>query len=47
MLVECPHCAEEVEIELENGLVFECPHCASDFEVESKRAVEVDYSDHF
>jgi hypothetical protein len=47
MLVECPHCAEEVEIELENGLVFACPHCASDFEVESKRAVEVDYSDHF
>ena len=47
MLVECPHCAEEVEIEPENGSIFECPHCASDFEVESDSTIEVDYSDHF
>ena len=47
MLVKCPHCAEDVEIEPENGLVFECPHCTSDFEVETTPAVEVDYSDHF
>lgn len=45
--MECPHCAEEVEIEPENGSVFECPLCASDFEVESNPAAEVDYSDHF
>lgn len=47
MLVGCPHCAEEVEINLENGSVFECPLCASDFEVESNPAAEVDYSEHF
>ncbi len=47
MLVECPHCAEEVEIEPGNGSVFECPHCASDFEVESNSTIEVDYSDHY
>jgi len=47
MLVECPHCAEEVEIEPENGSVFECPHCASDFEIESNSTIEVDYSDHY
>ena len=47
MLVECPHCAEEVEIEPENGSVFECPHCASDFEFDSTPTSEVDYSDHF
>lgn len=47
MLVECPHCDEEVEIEPENGSVFECPLCASDFEVESNSVVGVDYSLHF
>ena len=47
MLVECPHCAGEVEIEPESGSVFECPLCASDFEVESNPAVGVDYSPHF
>ena len=47
MLVECPHCAEEVEIESGNGSVFECPHCAFDFEVESNSSIEVDYSDDF
>ena len=47
MLVECPHCTEEVEIEPENGSVFECPLCASDFEVESNPADGVDYSPHF
>ena len=47
MLVECPHCTEEVEIEPANGSVFECPHCTSDFEVESNSTIEVDYSDHY
>ena len=47
MLVECPHCAEEVEVEPENGSVFECPHCASDFEFDSTPTIEVDYSDKF
>ena len=47
MLVECPHCDEEVEIEPGNGSVFECPHCAFDFEVESNSSIEVDYSDDF
>ena len=47
MLVVCPHCAEEVRIDLKDGSVFECPYCASDFEVESNPAAEVDYSDHF
>ncbi len=47
MLVECPHCGEEVEVEPGKGSVFECPHCASDFEVESNSTIEVDYSDHY
>lgn len=47
MLVECPHCDEEVEIEPNLGSVFECPHCASDFEVESNSSIEVDYCEHY
>jgi hypothetical protein len=43
----CPHCAEEVEVEPENGSVFECPHCASDFQFDSTPTIEVDYSDKF
>tara|TARA_B100001778_G_scaffold203986_1_gene168538 strand:- start:252 stop:872 length:621 start_codon:yes stop_codon:yes gene_type:complete len=47
MLVECPHCDEVVELNLEHGSVFECPHCASDFEFDINSASDVDYSDHF
>lgn len=47
VLVECPHCAGEIEIEPGLGSVFECPHCASDFEVESIPSIEVDYCNHY
>ena len=47
MLVDCPHCAVEVEVDLRGGSVFECPHCASDFELESNPSIEVDYCDYY
>ena len=47
MQVECPHCAEEVEIDPGQGSQFECPYCDSEFEFESNHQIEVDYSEHY
>ena len=35
-VIECPHCAGEVQLERGASGVFECPHCAKDFEFGQK-----------
>ena len=47
MLVECPHCSEDLEIELGQGSLFECPLCSLEFEFEPNPAIDADYSEHF
>ena len=47
MLVGCPNCKQDVEIDPRNGSVFECPYCYNDFEIDLNFAHDVDYSSHF
>ena len=35
-VIECPHCAGEVQLEPGASGIFECPHCAKDFEFGQK-----------
>ena len=46
MLVQCPSCDEELDVDLDQGLFFECPTCGSDFEVDSPHSSDVEYSEH-
>ena len=46
MLVQCPGCDEQLDINTAQGLFFECPSCGSDFEVGSPHSGDVEYSEH-
>ena len=46
MLVQCPSCDEQLDVDLDQGLFFECPTCGSDFEVDSPHSSDVEYSEH-
>ena len=35
-VIECPHCAGEVQLERGSSGIFECPHCGKDFEFGKK-----------
>ena len=41
-VIECPHCAGEVQLEPGVSGIFECPHCAKDFEFGQKTNVSPD-----
>ena len=41
-VIECPHCAGEVQLEPGVSGIFECPHCAKDFQFGQKTNVSPD-----
>jgi len=46
MLVQCPNCDEQLDMDTAQGLSFECPSCGSDFEVGPPHSGDVEYSEH-
>ena len=46
MLVQCPFCDEQLDVNTAQVLFFECPSCGSDFEVGPQHSSDVKYSEH-
>lgn len=46
MLVQCPSCDDQLDVDTDQGLFFECPSCGSDFEVDPPHSSDVEYSEH-
>lgn len=47
MLVECPDCDEQLEIESGEGTLFECPSCGLDFEVDLPESNDFLHSENY
>ena len=47
MLVQCPNCDGQLDVDTDQGLFFECPSCGSDFEVDPPHSGDVEYSEHY
>jgi transcription elongation factor Elf1 len=47
MLVECPDCDEQLEIESGEGTLFECPSCGLDFEVDLTESNDFLHSENY
>lgn len=49
VVIECPHCDEEVEMDDDSFGIFECPHCEMEYEwgEEADDAIDRNYSQLF